>query len=294
MQTWTPDVSGLQMLSARDVAGLVNAIGSSDRVAMASAVLQAVRTVAQVQHCTIMVHEAGRNPRLLSGAGETGPWIAFQCGAHCARETRASDALCALVEHRPALTAVGRTLLCGQRRTDVPEGAYRRDCLDRFSLDDRVSIVTRTGESTWLVVHLFRSEQHGPFGPDDIRGLLGIATVVSCCVARHFATDVDGIASYREKVSDEVGEICPTLTGREREVLLRILDGVTVTRIAEDLKLRPTTVATYRTRAYEKLGVATRCELFAAVLRRKAVRPGRALAAVRAGGDGVAPRFGTA
>jgi DNA-binding CsgD family transcriptional regulator len=55
---------------------------------------------------------------------------------------------------------------------------------------------------------------------------------------------------------------------REREVLLRLLDGLTTERIAADLDIRPTTVVTYRTRAYEKIGVRSRRELFAHVLRR--------------------------
>jgi len=56
---------------------------------------------------------------------------------------------------------------------------------------------------------------------------------------------------------------------REREVLQRILDGVTTERIADDLHIRPTTVITYRTRGYEKMGVSSRRELFAAMLRRR-------------------------
>src|SRR5690606_14350383 len=112
-------------------------------------------------------------------------------------------------------------------------------------------------------------ESTGPFADSDVQTMLDLAPLLSSCAIRHYAADVDGEARFRDAVTDEVEKLCPNLTVREREVLLRILDGFTINRIAEDLKLRPTTVATYRMRAYEKLGVGSRRELFATVLRRR-------------------------
>ncbi|RYY97887.1 MAG: LuxR family transcriptional regulator, partial [Comamonadaceae bacterium] len=115
--------------------------------------------------------------------------------------------------------------------------------------------------------HLYRGKDDGHYTADHADALMGVATLLARCVARHYACDVDGVGSFRVNVSDKVSELGARLTDREREVLTRILDGVTVNRIAEDLKLRPTTVATYRLRAYEKLGVTCRQELFATLLR---------------------------
>lgn len=52
-----------------------------------------------------------------------------------------------------------------------------------------------------------------------------------------------------------------TLTGREHEVVRQIAYGATYREIAEDLGISEKTVATYRERASEKLGVRTRAEL---------------------------------
>ncbi|MNY54382.1 putative transcriptional regulatory protein NarL [compost metagenome] len=101
--------------------------------------------------------------------------------------------------------------------------------------------------------------------------MLGLAPLIASCITRHYAFDTDGESSFRGAVTDELSEICPQLTVREREVVQRILDGATTERIAEDLSIRPTTVITYRTRAYEKLGVSSRRELFATVLRKRNV-----------------------
>lgn len=51
------------------------------------------------------------------------------------------------------------------------------------------------------------------------------------------------------------------LTQRELEVLRRVLDGQRSSRIAEELRLSPKTVSTYRVRLYQRLGVRNEAEL---------------------------------
>lgn len=58
------------------------------------------------------------------------------------------------------------------------------------------------------------------------------------------------------------------LTARELEVLRLSADGYSRPRIAEELSIRPTTVATHLKHAYEKLGVADRTSAVAALMRR--------------------------
>lgn len=271
MQTWVanPSVSRL-LVPAAEVARLVNAIASQDRVALASAVLQTVRTAVQARHCAVFAHEAQRNPRLLSGAGCDGPWIVFKSATVYMRGFFRHDPLQALIERHPALVEERQVLVCRERTGDIASAEYRQACYGQFAISDRLSIVMRKGRSSWLSVHIYRTDEDAAFAPADIDALLDLAPLISGCVARHYASDVDGETAYRDTVTDDVIDLGPNLTVREREVLMRILDGVTVNRIAEDLKLRPTTVATYRMRAYEKLGVGSRRELFATVLRQHA------------------------
>lgn len=67
------------------------------------------------------------------------------------------------------------------------------------------------------------------------------------------------LPSGDERVSSPVG--CrpgvETLTGREREVVEALVTGSTQAQVAEALAISPSTVATYRARACEKLGVAS-------------------------------------
>lgn len=274
MQTWLVEAATPhRLIDAAAVASLVDAIGSADPQALAGCVLEAVRPLLGASHCTVFAHEAGRNPRLVSGATDDGPWIAFRTGAVHAREFATQDPLREVIERRPAAGPVGSILVCRLRTDELPEGALRDDCMDAAGLVDRLSVLVRSHESTWLVAHLYRDAAGGLFSSQDVESLAGTARLIARCVARHYACDVDGVAAVRDGVSEGVHGLGSRLTGREREVLTRILDGVTVNRIAEDLKLRPTTVATYRMRAYEKLGVTSRQELFAAMLRYRAATP---------------------
>jgi len=270
MQSWlVEDSTPHRLIDAAAVAALVDAIGSADPQALAFCILEAARPLVDAQQCTVFAHEAQRNPRLLSGAAADGPWTAFRTGALHAREFASQDSLRAVIERRPATGPVGAILVCRQRTEEFPLGTLRREGMEAVGLVDRLTVLVRTAEATWLAAHLFRDAQRGLFTQAEIDSLAGMARLVARCMARHYACDVDGVASLRGSVSDGVTEIGARLTEREREVLTRILDGVTVNRIAEDLKLRPTTVATYRMRAYEKLGVTSRQELFAAMLRHR-------------------------
>lgn len=57
--------------------------------------------------------------------------------------------------------------------------------------------------------------------------------------------------------------VLDVLSVRERQVCLGVLEGKKTETIAGELALSPTTVTTYRKRAYDKLGIASRAALFA-------------------------------
>lgn len=269
MQAWTVTSPQSQILvPAVQVARLINAIASQDHVALAAAVLQTVHESFPVEHCALFAYEGDRNPRLISAAGRDGPWRAIRLGTLYCRTYFERDHLPTLLKSRTGKGGDGPVLVCRTRASEVDD-EYRKACFDELGICDRLAIVVRVSKVSWLSICVFRDESTGPFADSDVQTMLDLAPLLSSCAIRHYAADVDGEARFRDAVTDEVEKLCPNLTVREREVLLRILDGFTINRIAEDLKLRPTTVATYRMRAYEKLGVGSRRELFATVLRRR-------------------------
>jgi two-component system nitrate/nitrite response regulator NarL len=63
----------------------------------------------------------------------------------------------------------------------------------------------------------------------------------------------------------------PVLTGREREILVRIAEGKSLPQIAGELYLGVTTVKTHVQRLYEKLGVSDRAAAVAVAMRRRLI-----------------------
>lgn len=253
---------------------LIREIGNPDRAALARAMLDIASPFLPLQHVTVLAYESDRHPRLLSAAGSAeqagnGDWDTFRMASAYIRDHFRHDPLLALTRTVAPLMAGNKVLMHRERADDVLDPAYRAACFDQRDIVDRLSALVQVGKGQWVVTHLYRHRLQGPFSSADVETACALASLLTSCALRHYKADIDGESGYRGAVTDGISNLCPSLTVREREVLLRILDGLTTERIAADLNIRPTTVITYRTRAYDKLGVSSRRELFATVLRQQ-------------------------
>ncbi|UES37053.1 helix-turn-helix transcriptional regulator [Roseibium aggregatum] len=103
------------------------------------------------------------------------------------------------------------------------------------------------GEKLRLFVSLYQSDPAAPLCDRDLARLAGRLALL------HF-----------EKASDtDLPPPLAALSERERSVCLGILSGRKAEAIAADLDVAPSTVITYRKRAYAKLGITSRAGLFA-------------------------------
>lgn len=270
MKHWTLSPGGAACdIPVEKVVRLIGAIGSNNRTLLASAVLNTLHGLVPVHHCSILCFEGDRNPRLLSGASALHQWHVFNIASVYARDFYRKDPLQQLIGRYPASFEAPPVIVHRQEVGEIDDADYRSQCYDCIDIIDRVSVLVRVGRSQSLAINLYRDHASGPFRDHEVEKLIGLAPLFASCVQRHYGLDTDGETRFRGTVTDELAELCPQLTLREREVLQRILDGVTTERIADDLHIRPTTVITYRTRGYEKLGVSSRRELFAALLRKR-------------------------
>jgi DNA-binding CsgD family transcriptional regulator len=270
VQHWTVNSGESHIaLEVASVTRLIASIGAKTRTALASAVLGLVRNKLQAHHCSVFGFEGDRSPRMISGASIEQEWHVFSMASTYSRNFYRKDDLQRLIGRYPASFEAPPVIVHRQRVEDIEDDEYRRQCYECIGILDRASILIRMTRALSLVVHLYRDRSAGVYSDADMEALIGLAPVIASCVARHYALDVDGESSFRGAVTDELAELCPQLTVREREVVQRVLDGMTAERIADDLHIRPTTVITYRNRAYEKMNVGSRRELFAAILRRK-------------------------
>jgi DNA-binding CsgD family transcriptional regulator len=281
MHYWVIDpLQGGASVEATAAARLVACIGSAERTALAAAMLELAARHVAARCCTIFSFEAERAPRLISGAGRGDAWGVFRTAVRYAREFSVYDSVRqAMRAPAPTLTAASRAaprlLLQRQRSSDIAHAAYREACYDSQGISERCAVLARIGHDCWIATNIYRDASAPAFSEAELRTLQGLAPLLASCAVRHYAADTDGETSYRGAITADIGALCPALTVREREVLLRLLDGLTTERIAADLAIRPTTVVTYRTRAYEKIGVRSRRELFAHVLRHHGHSPAR-------------------
>jgi DNA-binding NarL/FixJ family response regulator len=121
-----------------------------------------------------------------------------------------------------------------------------------------------------LAVNFYRHVEGIPFSDTDRDRLRAAAQLILACVARHVAIgeQLEPRRVGATAGAPPAGASCLAgLPRREREVCERLLRGWTHDGIGADLGIGATTVKTYRDRAFERLGIHQRNELFALVLR---------------------------
>ncbi|RZS53139.1 helix-turn-helix transcriptional regulator [Sphaerotilus mobilis] len=194
-------------------------------------------------------------------------FAAYRAGLY--RADRSFDAV------RPGHAAVLR-----MHADEAPSADHREAIYRRHGMLERLSVVTRPDDAEVFAVNLYHHDHQGRFSPGEIEGFAGLAPLLLACVQRHLrlrpvAPAVDVSAPSAAPAADTTSPRtllqarCPTLTERELDVCERLLRGWSYDGIAADLGLSLATVKTYRARAFERLGMHFKSELFAALLPRQ-------------------------
>ena len=139
---------------------------------------------------------------------------------------------------------------------------HRAAIYSRYGIQDRLSVVCKAGDGL-LATNFYRFERQPMFGSADVDAIQSVAKSVAACVTKHInlvgrsqaPLDIDALMR-------ELAVLCPRLTSREMEVCAGLLQGLTYDGIAAHLGLSVATVKTYRARAYDKLGINFRSQLF--------------------------------
>jgi DNA-binding CsgD family transcriptional regulator len=133
---------------------------------------------------------------------------------------------------------------------------HRESIYSRHGLTERLSIVCRDADESLLAVNLYRHGEQPGFSDQEMADVGGAAGLLLSCVQRHVR-----LCSATPRNDAALG----MLTRREREVCERMLKGISYDGIAADLGVSAGTIKTYRDRAFERLGIHHRNELFALV-----------------------------
>ena len=156
----------------------------------------------------------------------------------------------------PAL-APGQLGLCSQQADQLPSAQWRHDCYEAVGLASRLSLLMPDGDAGCTVLSAYRPVQATGDDADALVRLGSQAALLAAALQRHLAltamAPVDPLAA---------------LSVRERQVVDAILAGHSAKQAGRALGLSPTSVATYRQRAFAKLGVRRQVELFGLLSRR--------------------------
>ncbi len=243
---------------------VVGAIGEPD---FAERALGALNT-AQLRAASWSVYQVGpRQAPVLHLSASLGVadttrhcFAAYRAGLY--RHDRSFDAV------RPGHAAVLRMHADEAPNADHREAIYRRHgVLERLSVVSRPARPADDGEV--FAVNLYHHEHQGRFSPGEIEGFAAVAPLLLACVQRHVRLCPALPAADAPSPRAVLQARCPALTDRELDVCERLLRGWSYDGIAADLGLSLATVKTYRARAFERLGMHFKSELFAAFLPRQ-------------------------
>ncbi len=149
---------------------------------------------------------------------------------------------------------------------------HRKAIYIRHGLRERVSLVEGDASGGVLAVNLYRGMAQPSFRDDEVDLLCSLAPPLLATVKLHLRLTAAQQVEESQGDGGDVVALNPEpsalaeLPRREREVCQRLLRGWTYDGIAADLGISAGTVKTYRNRAFERMGLHHRNELFAKAL----------------------------
>lgn len=164
----------------------------------------------------------------------------------------------------------GHSGLLRMHADEAPNAQHREAIYRRHQVLERLSVVRRDETGGLLAVNVYHHEHQGAFADAEVAGFADAAPLLLAAVQRHVAlrqppVEAGGPAQAATLAPREsLRRRCPALTERELDVCERLLRGFSYDGIAADMGLSVATVKTYRARAFERLGMHFKSELFAA------------------------------
>ncbi|MFZ2990537.1 helix-turn-helix transcriptional regulator, partial [Ideonella sp.] len=179
------------------------------------------------------------------------------------------DASFDLVRRHPQ---AGQALVLKMGADEAPTPEHREAIYQRFGVLERLSVAQLEGDGSLLAVNLYRHGSQGAFDPLEQERFVRLAPLLLASVRRHLQLSGEPLpAQIDGQVADAARSRlqlhCQALTERELDVCVRLLRGWSFDGIAADMGLSVATVKTYRARAFQRLGLHFRSELFALLQR---------------------------
>ena len=242
---------------------LTDLIGHIGNARFGPAVLDGLQDL--VPAASWSVYRLGSRPALFLSAARGVPdttrdcWRAYLSGPHRADRSFAQTSNAS--ERAPRL--------CHLTADEVPE-EHRMKVYEAHGVAERVSVAQTQDDGGVFAINFYRHGHQRAFSDAALDSFGALAPALLALVRKHMALSQGNgapvVDTGAHDMEARLRSLCPALTERERAVCVRLLQGMTLDGIASDLGLALPTVKTYRNRAFARLGIHFRNELFARVL----------------------------
>jgi DNA-binding CsgD family transcriptional regulator len=255
MRTWIPDLPATSTVAslAQQLPAVVPVLGEP---AFGACLLDAMASALPVG--SFSVYRTGSRPAIFLSGSRGVPDTTRDCWqAYLSGPIRSDRTL------REA--SVPQLRVCHITAPEVPP-EHRAKVYEAHGVVERVSVVEEEPaacDDALFAVNFYRHTHQRPLSDAQLADF-GIAGRLLMALTRKH------IALTRANAADELRARlvahCPALTAQELNVCMRLLRGMTQEGIAADMGLALPTVKTYRNRAFGRLGIHFRSELFALML----------------------------
>lgn len=257
MRTWQadPDTPSASAFGAL-VANVLPTLGESR---FGAAMLRELRTTLPVG--SLSVYRTGARPAIFLSASLDAHdttqdcWRAYLSGPIRDDRTLRTDT---------RTTSAEALRLCHITAGEVP-AEHRLKVYEAHGVSERISVVSEEQDGSLFAVNLYRHRDQRPLMDNQLADFGRFGAVLMAMTRKHLALAPAAEAVPAAHVQ-RLRCLQPALTAREVDVCTRVLKGMTQEGIAADLGIGLPTVKTYRNRAFARLGIHFRSELFALML----------------------------
>ncbi|WP_336332619.1 helix-turn-helix transcriptional regulator [Pseudomonas putida] len=245
----TPQASALPP-DIRHFADLAGRLGTS---AFPSALLDCLGQWADCQHFSVL-RMTGERPQLLAaGTRHPDTSLVLRCGQAYIDHYFQYDPLFEPLRAAPG--QVGHLLA-----QDIRFEPYREAIYHSNNMIERVSTLYLDEQQRPVLFNLYRHRDQGCFSDRELQMCEAFSPALLQLLRGHLAViGLNRATDYEQQLLQR----CPDLTPQEVNICSRLLRGMTHAGIAADLNIKESTVKTYRNRAFERLRINFRSQLFA-------------------------------
>ncbi|WP_437883940.1 helix-turn-helix transcriptional regulator [Pseudomonas sp. LRF_L74] len=215
------------------------------------------------RHFTVFRLDKGQPSLLCAGTRHADSQMVWRCWKAYSHQLHRHDPL---LNHLPAQRRSQDELLVSHLLAeDIDFSAYRQALYQNNGMSERLSGLQWEDDGVPVLFNLYRHQGDGHFSDRSIASFEQLAPLLLQLLRGHTAirsrTPQTGPQHWRSLLLSHA----PDLSERELDICLGLLEGLTYAGIAASLEIKETTVKTYRNRAFDRLGIHFRNQLFAMV-----------------------------